>query len=85
MAGAAEPDPPPVPGTRAECTAAGGAWNDAEGRGQIHGCNPRTRDGEKACTDSDQCEGACQHGKCSSHRFVRGCGVLRHGHSYCLD
>jgi hypothetical protein len=79
------PAPPPVPQSRAACEAAGGAWDDIHGHGHVTGCNPHTTDGGKSCTDSDQCEGACQRGKCSESRFVRGCGVLSHGRTLCID
>jgi len=80
-----KPAPGPVPGTRAECGAAGGQWDDVQGRGHVNGCNPPTGDGGRACTDSDQCEGACQRGKCTTHRFARGCGIAEHGKVLCLD
>jgi hypothetical protein len=79
------PAPPSVPQSRAECEAAGGTWDDVQGLGHVLGCNPRTTDAGKVCTDSDQCEGACQRGKCSGSRFVRGCGILRHGQTLCID
>lgn len=76
---------PPEARTRAECEAAGGAWDEVQGRGHVTGCNPRTADGGKACTDSDQCEGACQRGACTTHRFARGCGIVRQGRTLCVD
>jgi hypothetical protein len=81
----AEAAPTPVPQSRAACEAARGAWDDVQDHGHFTGCNPRTTDGGKAGTDSDPCEDACQRGRCSQSRFVRGCGVIRHGRTLCID
>ena len=80
-----KPAPAPAPATRAECEATGGRWDDVSGRGHVTGCNPPTSDGGKECTDSDQCQGACQRGTCSTHRSARGCGIIEHGKVLCID
>jgi len=76
---------PPAPTTREACLAAGGAWDDVAGRGHVHGCNLPTTDAGKACTDSQECEGACKNGVCSDRREARGCGILVGGRKLCLD
>jgi len=78
-------EPGPTPGTAKECVAGGGIWDPVQGRGHVTGCNPSTRDGGKACTDSSQCEGVCQHGTCTPNRFGRGCGIVRDGRTLCID
>jgi len=82
---ASKPGLPPAPSTREACLAAGGAWDDVSGRGHVHGCNPPTSDGGKACTDSKECEGLCRNGHCTDHRDARGCGILQYGRKLCLD
>jgi len=82
---ASKPGLPPAPATREACLAAGGAWDDVSGRGHIRGCNLPASDGEKACSDSKECDGACRNGLCSDHREVRGCGILEGGRKLCLD
>lgn len=79
----------PAPGNREACEAASGVWDDNSGRGHVTGCNMRTRDRGKACTDSAQCEGACMGdasgGQCSEFVAARGCGILIGGRVLCVD
>lgn len=67
--------------SEAECQKCGGEW-DLLGKDSQVGCNPRTSDAEKTCTDSDQCVGRClgkkdntASGTCSVYKFVLGCNL----------
>jgi hypothetical protein len=74
-----------APTDAATCRQSGGTWREPGGRGAPGGCWKATRDGDKACTDSSQCEEACVRGKCAGHTLYRGCGILDHGKTICRD
>ncbi len=65
--------------TEQQCKEIGGKWGP---RGMLEEliCNPKTLDGGKQCTDSDQCQGKCisktgqgNIGQCSEYELIYGC------------
>jgi len=71
---------------RSECVDGGGDWGGCvSGRGRLPGCNPRTKDAGKPCTDPKHCEGVCVKGVCTANKQYKGCGVMRDGNVLCVD
>ena len=69
---------PPLPNNKTDCEATGGSWGLFSG-GPEESCFLRTTDAGRPCTNSDQCEGACEAdqegattGACTKRRPVMG-------------
>jgi hypothetical protein len=64
-----------LPGTEAQCLAAGGEWIPLGPQMVTHGCMLKTGDGNKSCKTSAQCQGECiEHSdgnRCAA--YVDGC------------
>lgn len=65
-----------------DCQECGGKWELLSMDLNKTGCNPKTSDAGKTCTDSEQCIGVClgketvlTSGTCSEYKFVLGCNL----------
>lgn len=63
-----------------ECQSCGGRWEMLSKDLSKTGCNPKTSDAGKSCTDSKECVGTClpddnqpPSGQCSEYKFSLGC------------
>jgi len=62
-----------------ECQKCEGVWETLSMDISKTGCNPKTSDADKSCTDSEECVGLClaeeegDYGKCSAYKFNLGC------------
>ena len=54
---------------KAECETSGGIWGRGSLDGRVTNCLKKASDGDKACTDSDQCEGVCLPVRSSGNKF----------------
>lgn len=66
--------------SEAECQNCGGKWEMLSKDLSRTGCNPKTSDAGKSCTDSKECVGACfpnknqpSSGQCSDYKLALGC------------
>ena len=76
------------------CEKNGGIWlGTVMGRGRITGCNMPTKDKDKECSSSDECESVClqdtassKKGKCYGWSKYKGCGIIADdGRVLCID
>lgn len=66
--------------SESECQKCGGKWGVLSMDLNMTGCNPKTSDAGKSCTNYDQCVGICLakdessvSGTCSEYKFSLGC------------